>query len=164
MARRKGVSPLIAAVLLIAFTMAIAAILTAWVTSFTKQKQEEIRIFEEKMKCVGANILLRQDFTYWDESNKTMHTLIENIGSEDVKVANVIVEFENLRLPVFIKHNSPIIPKGKKMYFDINVTDTEDGTPVNLTEAGDVESIKVETTCEGVYSKINKPINGWYTK
>ncbi|MDY6769444.1 MAG: archaellin/type IV pilin N-terminal domain-containing protein [Candidatus Nanohaloarchaea archaeon] len=39
---RKGVSPLIAAVLLIAFTMAVAAILTAWVTTFTQEQTAEL--------------------------------------------------------------------------------------------------------------------------
>jgi flagellin-like protein len=40
--KRKGISPLIAAVLLIAFTMAVAAILTAWVTTFTQDTTSEI--------------------------------------------------------------------------------------------------------------------------
>ena len=39
---RKGISPLIAAVLLIAFTMAVAAILTAWVTTFTEETAEQV--------------------------------------------------------------------------------------------------------------------------
>ncbi|MDY6765762.1 MAG: archaellin/type IV pilin N-terminal domain-containing protein [Candidatus Nanohaloarchaea archaeon] len=40
--QRKGVSPLIAAVLLIAFTMAVAAILTAWVTTFTQEQTAQL--------------------------------------------------------------------------------------------------------------------------
>ena len=39
---RKGISPLIAAVLLIAFTMAVAGILTAWVTTFTQDTADQV--------------------------------------------------------------------------------------------------------------------------
>lgn len=42
MMRRKGISPLIAAVLLIAFTLAVAALLTAWVTTFTQDTTDAV--------------------------------------------------------------------------------------------------------------------------
>ena len=35
---RKGISPLIASVLLVAFTMAVAAILVVWITGFTQEQ------------------------------------------------------------------------------------------------------------------------------
>ncbi|MBI2578167.1 MAG: hypothetical protein HYW26_00495 [Candidatus Aenigmarchaeota archaeon] len=47
----KGVSPLIAAILLIAFTLAIAGILGSWATRFSQQGLEKN---EEKESCVGA--------------------------------------------------------------------------------------------------------------
>jgi flagellin-like protein len=41
MFKRKGISPLIASVLLVAFTMAIAGIMAAWATSFTNSRLQE---------------------------------------------------------------------------------------------------------------------------
>lgn len=38
----KGVSPLVASVLLIAFTIAVAGLYSGWITSFTKKTNEEV--------------------------------------------------------------------------------------------------------------------------
>ena len=100
---RKAVSPLIAAVLLIAFTMAIAAILTAWVTTFTKDKKEQSEIYEEKMKCSGANFKADPMFASFNSSgNEMFNVKLENIGFETVVVNKVFVTFENLVIPVFL--------------------------------------------------------------
>ncbi len=54
---RKGVSPLIAAVLLIAFTMAVAAILTAWVTTFTEEQTQQLgNESEQQIDCSFAQL------------------------------------------------------------------------------------------------------------
>lgn len=51
---RKGVSPLIAAVLLVAFTMTVAAILATWSSSFVRSKTREAeQEQEEKAMCSG---------------------------------------------------------------------------------------------------------------
>ncbi|MEA3230037.1 MAG: archaellin/type IV pilin N-terminal domain-containing protein, partial [archaeon] len=60
--RKKGISPLIAAVLLIAFTMAIAALLTTWVTQFTESQQKESEKYQEKIECSGSNFIANRDF------------------------------------------------------------------------------------------------------
>ena len=51
MISKKGVSPLIAAVLLIAVTMAIAGVMATWATTFTAGKVEEANIGAD---CIGA--------------------------------------------------------------------------------------------------------------
>lgn len=56
---RKGVSPLIAAVLLIAFTMAIAGIMATWATTFSQQK---LATSQEKSDCIGALDLTSSGF------------------------------------------------------------------------------------------------------
>ena len=48
---RKGVSPLIAAVVLIAFTISIAFIVANWATSFVSTQTESI---SSEIQCVGA--------------------------------------------------------------------------------------------------------------
>jgi len=50
MHNRKGISPLIAAVLLIAFTMAIAGIMATWATQFSTQKIEQS---SAEAECIG---------------------------------------------------------------------------------------------------------------
>lgn len=49
--KKRGISPLIAAVLLIGFTMAIAGIMASWATQFSKGKLEKAG---ESSECIGA--------------------------------------------------------------------------------------------------------------
>ncbi len=75
----KGISPLIAAVLLIAVTMTIAGIMATWATSFTK---EQIRLAENQ----SQNICNAQ-FDVFDGKivNGVGYFTIQNIGSETLK-------------------------------------------------------------------------------
>lgn len=50
-AQRKGISPLIAAVLLIAFTMAIAGIMASWATTFSSSR---LSTAQTQSECIGA--------------------------------------------------------------------------------------------------------------
>lgn len=88
MGSRRGVSPLIAAVLLIAFTMAVAAILTAWVTTFTQQQTETIgNQTTENIECSFANLeILSVD---WNTGGVT--AAITNSGNEDFTNVSITV-------------------------------------------------------------------------
>jgi len=59
MALKKGISPLIAAVLLIAFTMTIAGILATWATTFSKERLSTSAI---EGQCLGAIDLASLNF------------------------------------------------------------------------------------------------------
>lgn len=69
--RRKGISPLIAAVLLIAFTMAIAGIMATWATSFSQQR---LSTSEQKADCIGGLDLRGATF-----SNTTLSVQVVNL-------------------------------------------------------------------------------------
>lgn len=57
--QRKGISPLIAAVLLIAFTMAVAAILTAFVTQYTRDTTGSVGNESQRLiECSQARITI----------------------------------------------------------------------------------------------------------
>lgn len=50
--KRKGISPLIAAVLMIAFTMAIASLFSGWIQETTSQSQENVnQQREQTLQC-----------------------------------------------------------------------------------------------------------------
>jgi len=70
--KRLGISPLIAAVLLIAFTMAIAGIMATWATTFSR---ERLVTAEEAAECVGAI-----DISSLNYDNGTISVKIRNIG------------------------------------------------------------------------------------
>ena len=68
----KGISPLVASVLLIAITMAVAAILANWVSSFTRQTVGGLST------CVGGGVnYVSADYPKWDDINKRVLAAIE---------------------------------------------------------------------------------------
>ncbi|MDI6806799.1 MAG: type IV pilin [Candidatus Aenigmarchaeota archaeon] len=115
----KGISPLVAAVLLIGVTMTIAGILAFWVSGFmyerTKGFEEKAAMYE---KCIGANFGIYSS-TY-DSVNKTLTILLENKagirlnlteiniillnGSIDIRPLNMILPRAGAWLPIKIEN------------------------------------------------------------
>ena len=57
----KGISPLIAGVLMIAFTLAVAAIISGWLTSVTRTTTEEAsENIETQASCSNAALTLEK--------------------------------------------------------------------------------------------------------
>lgn len=81
----KGVSPLIAAVLLIAVTMAIAGVMATWATTFTAGKVEEANIGAD---CIGAIDISSLTF-----SNTTVSVKIRNVA-ERINLTNIKASIE----------------------------------------------------------------------
>ncbi len=85
--KMKGISPLIATVLLIAFTMAVAAILTSWATSFTKTETTLVGgRGETQIKCTYGDIAAKKsDVVFNFTSNPAgVNVTTYNRGSEDL--------------------------------------------------------------------------------
>lgn len=160
---KKGVSPLIAAVLLVAFTMAIAAMLTAWVTQFTTEKEEESRAFQQKIECSGANIVASADFVVWNATSTEFETRVKNIGVGDVTVSRFQVWYENKRLPVYLNLEPVVIESGGIELIVLNVTDTDTGY-LDPDDAGEPVKVMYDTNCEGVWSTLSRPMGGWNTQ
>src|SRR3990167_6520497 len=82
---KKGVSPLIATVLLIAVTMAIAGVMATWATTFTAGKVEEANIGAE---CIGAIDISSLSF-----SNTTVSIKIRNVADR-INLTNIKASVE----------------------------------------------------------------------
>ena len=87
---RKGISPLIATVLIIGFTVALAAIIMTWGTTFSKGMQKSTEATtEEQLSCAqDVNIDLSSACAV-DANN--LKLTIKNDGSKDI--VNVSVRF-----------------------------------------------------------------------
>lgn len=87
MERRKGLSPLIAAVILIAATMTIAGILAFWVSSFvqTELKEAEEASITGSAKCLRARFELHSGSL---EGN-TLILILDNKKSVDLYLTNL---------------------------------------------------------------------------
>ena len=81
---RKGVSPLVAVITLIAFTLIIAGFLANWATTFTTRQTQAIQ------ECLGAEAII-QGATY---SSGTLNLYVNNRGDLDLTF-DVLLTFEN---------------------------------------------------------------------
>ena len=83
---KKGISPLIAAVLLIAFTMAIAGIMATWATQFSSQKIEQS---SAEAECIGVLDIGSLSF-----SNTTISVRIKNLADKlELTDMSAVVEY-----------------------------------------------------------------------
>ncbi|MCJ7450243.1 MAG: hypothetical protein MUP58_00710 [Candidatus Nanohaloarchaeota archaeon QJJ-9] len=90
--KRKGISPLIAAVLLIAFTMAVAAILTAWVTQFTQDTTGAVGNESERViQCSYAGLSIYDAVN--DSGNLTVS--VANTGTQDMSNVSITAFMED---------------------------------------------------------------------
>ena len=74
---KKGISPLIATVLLIGFTVAVAAVIIIWSRNFVKEKAEKEGVLSEKrLQCENVEI----DVQSINKNNREI--VVENKGNE----------------------------------------------------------------------------------
>lgn len=157
--KRKGVSPLIAAVLLIAFTMAIAAILTAWIAGFTQEQKDKSEEFEIKISCAYSNIEVDRDYAKWDDTNKIFYSYISNTGIDAITITKVETWVDGKKqLPILLNKTNPLLTTiDKEEYIE---------TYVNLSKAfssggSTLTKIRFGTECESVFDVTTQPQGGW---
>ena len=90
---KKGISPLIATVLLIGFTVALAAIVMTWGTKFTRDVQKTTSESATSNVACAQDVMLSiigvcQDKTA-DPSGKTYKIVVSNEGKTDITALNI---------------------------------------------------------------------------
>jgi flagellin-like protein len=93
---KKAISPMVATVLLIGFTIAVGAILSVWFTSFTRTQTAGV---QAGAACATNRIDVR-GIGFDSSNNLTMMVL--NSGPDDVNVTSVIVTCGGV-----VKNNTP---------------------------------------------------------
>jgi len=138
---KKGVSPFIATVLLVAFAIAIAAVFGGWLSSFTQTTTEEVQEHSEKrITCSYGGIAL-EDLEY----NKTAGNLSGKIENTDIIVLG------NIDFEIFYTDAS-------RDKLDLNMTlepgerDTFNQIVTKMNTTG-YDKIRVITNCSNVYDE-----------
>jgi len=140
----KGVSPLVASVLLIAFAIAVAGLYSGWITSFTKTTTEEVQKQSEKrVTCSYGGIAL--DDVKYNRTTGNMSGTVENtdlisLGNIDFEIFYANASREKLDL------NMNLEP-GEKNTFNRQLLD------MNITN--NYDKIRVITNCSNVYDEIS---------
>ena len=143
--QKKGISPLIAAVLLIVFTIGIATIIMSWINAYTKDTTSDAtKNTEDLIDCAGTNVNILDVYILTPTSVKV---IARNTGMKPIMVKEGYVLDTNGTL-CMLNFTSSMIDGG--MSFDlINTT-----CPITFT-AGCLEFQKatISTTCSGVVSR-----------
>ena len=87
----RGISPLVAVVLLIAFVVTIAMLISGWFTTYIRGMTRNIsETSSEMVGCSGASVEI--EHIYFNSATKTAKLFVENTGSVDLVVKGIIVD------------------------------------------------------------------------
>lgn len=127
MRKMKGISPLIAAVLLIAVTMAIAGVMASWATTFSGGRLSSASTESE---CIGSLDISSLKFT---DQNITLK--VRNLGEVNLTGLKANVEYDDVsknKLNIVVKDYGvpdPLTPTTTAfMVYDTN----DDATPQSI--------------------------------
>ena len=138
---KKGISPLIAAVILIAATMSIAGILSYWASSFVQQRltESENTTAVEQTQCIGAKFRIYSTGTYNNDTD-TLHVILENQRSFDITLKELDLFYPNDELKKISLNDSEVLEKNALKSYDFNITTGDD-----------FYKGQIRTTCPDVY-------------
>ena len=134
----KGVSPLIAAVLLIAFVVTVAMVVMGWFSSFVRTVTQNVsQSGQEAVGCATAAIEL--DHVYVNTKANTTQFIVKNIGGVTLVVKGLIVNTTGVAC---INNTGVSIPSGGvgTLYFS-------DCTGINSTT---FSRAMITTNCAGI--------------
>jgi len=140
---RKGLSPLIATVLLIAFTVSIGAILMTWVSSLTKESTGEIGNKSSSIiDCNVADITI--DDVYIDLRANISRVIVRNSGLTTVEVTDAILMSITGENATPVNGSLPItnFSSGKVANIEFNITNV-------ITACSNFSKVIVSTNCAG---------------
>ncbi len=131
---KKGISPLVAAVLLIAATMSIAGILAYWASSFVRIQTESFQNQSIASECNYADFKI-----YFCKYNSTSHTIsmtLENSRDVTLKDLKVQIFYTNETVSSPIPLNDTLAPRLLKSF--------------SITDINDFSSLIVKTNCPDI--------------
>jgi flagellin-like protein len=134
--KQKGISPLVAVIMLIAFTMIVAGILAGWATRFATEQRTMLE------KCVRANVVIKK--AIYDDVNGNINLMLYNAGT---------VPLEDFQVQVTYNDNGPPIPSTWMIESNLGANSFETFAH-NLTDTN-VDFIEIRSVeCQGAYDLI----------
>ena len=138
----KGISPLIAAVLLIAFTVAIATLIMGWFSTFTRTTTSSVtNATSLAVSCANARVTIRDVYIQMGVSGLT-NVVVENTGYDTLTITGL--QLYNTTGHNFSTRFSPVtnFTRGGLTTFQINET--------SFTSCGTFSKAVATTNCGGI--------------
>ena len=138
----KGITPLIATVLLIALTLAVAGIFGGWLTSFTKKTGTTVQQSSDiRVTCSYGGIALSSLQYNNTSSNTNITGAIENTDIIDLGDIDVEIFFTNSTR--YLADLNITLKPGEKTTFNFNINTTT------------YDKIRVKTNCSNVFDQVS---------
>lgn len=109
---RKGISPLVAAVLLIAVTMTIAGLMTYWATSFVRTSLPATN--ETEAQCRFADFAVYS--CLYTNSTKKLNLILENLRAVELRELKLYIIYANDTVSPEIELNETLLAGTIKSY------------------------------------------------
>lgn len=145
---RKGISPLIAAVLLIVFTVAVGSLIMNWMTSYTKSTTENAGTGTQNTVDCAKQIVDVSDIKV-NSDNVTI--LVQNLGSKDTNVTSVVA-YDDAGDSCTISSTATVLSAGELHIFGPKNCSSDNLDTTSFTA-------RVTTTCGGVYDEQDYPMS-----
>ena len=118
---RKGISPLVASVLLIAATMSIAGILAYWASSFVSKQTDT---FENQSVTSGCNYAGFKIYSCnYNSSSRKLTMILENTRDVTLKNLNIFIFYPNSTVSSPISLNETLTANQFKSFTIENMDD-----------------------------------------
>lgn len=144
----KGVSPLVASVLLVAFTVSVAMLYSGWLSSFAKETSENVSLQSlSAVECSSANAKLYSIYLENSTSNST--AILVNEGGVDLQLRAVLI-VDNGSL---VNSTPTPVPKGTSVSIQI---------PNSSINCGKIEKASMVSNCMGCSHEIKNKNNIYY--
>ncbi|NOQ55369.1 MAG: hypothetical protein GQ477_01040 [Nanohaloarchaea archaeon] len=143
--RRKGISPLIAVVLLIVFTVAISTIIIGWMNDYTKKTTSDAsKNTDVVVACAKQMINIPETIGVQTNSSGYVTVLVENIGQAETTIKQILTIDNNSDM-CSINFTDGVIAIGDIGQFGPMDCSSEfgAGTPTLTT-------VRATTTCGGI--------------
>jgi flagellin-like protein len=139
---KKGISPFISTVLLVAFAIAVAAIFGGWLTSFVQTTNKDVQEHSEKRVTCSYGGIALEDLKYnqttGNFSGKVENTDIIVLGNIDFEIFYTDDTRAKLDLNITLE-------PGEKNSFNQNVN--------KMNTTGIINKIRTITNCSNVYDE-----------
>jgi flagellin-like protein len=91
----KGISPLIATVMLIAFALFLAGIIYGWVSQFVYTEREELQV------CSKASITIQKAYkSLYNKENENINMVVYNTGEVPLKGFSIIISYKEDKVEI----------------------------------------------------------------
>lgn len=147
--KRKGVSPLIALVLGVIITIAIAVVLTGWLQRYSIETIRSVENESSAIDCTQS--LIEISDVYINTTNDDVAAIIRNVGYSDVNLKEVNLYVTNFSYcPLNISSSSGKIDKGG------TYRATNDSCDLISSNCNNLDKIRATTSCPGVVDVFDK--------